>query len=222
MPKDDYIIPKVQATGAQLKSVFNLQNVQTIVVSKAPYPVPAYKNIYPAGNDPNPYDGQIVYDDNYDKELYKSKLGTPVLTNLVIEAGEYTDDFGNRKTFPKLTFDTVLMTIAQSKNIVKTTLQGRPGTVKEYISLGDFEVTINGIICGDNGVYPRDDVANLKDMFNSPLSLTVTSWWLQIWDVDQIVVDSFEVPQIAGGYSYQPFSINALSDYPVELEVLNA
>lgn len=218
--KGDYIIPKPQATAQQLTSVFNLQNVQTIVVSKAPYPVFAYKR--PKTDNNNPYDGQIVYDDNYDKELYQSKLGTPVLTNLVIEAGEYTDDRGNRKTFPKLTFDTILLTVAQSKNIQKTVMQGRPGTVKEYISLGDFEVTINGIICGSNGVYPRDDVANLKDMLNSPLSLKVTSWWLQIWDVDEIVVETFEVPQIAGEYSQQQFSINALSDYPVELEVLNA
>lgn len=199
-----------------LKTQFNLQNVNTITVKQDPIiiipePIGALDEI-------NFYKKQITTED---QKLYDSKLGTPVLTNLVIEAAQYTDENGTTRNFPRLTFDTVLMTVANSKEIVKSKMQGRRGTVKQYIALGDYDVTINGIITGSNGVYPKQDVSDLKNMLEANIALNVSSWWLQIWDVDQIVVEDYEIPQISGGYSYQPFSIRASSDQPIELEVIN-
>ncbi|EHQ30002.1 DUF6046 domain-containing protein [Mucilaginibacter paludis] len=152
----------------------------------------------------------------FDKPLTtRSSLGTPVFVDLTFKEGDYTNEIGSQITFNLLKFDTILISINQSKNIVKTQIQGRSGTIKEYIGMGDYAITINGIIPGTNGRYPLQDVEHLKTILVSPNALTVTSSYLQMFDINSIVVDSFDIKQQEGGYSYQPFTINASSDKPI-------
>ena len=105
------------------------------------------------------------------------------------------------------------------RKIIKTEIQGRDGTVKEYIGKGDAEITVNGIITGKNGVYPRSQVNELKKWLDAPVSKGVLSWWLQNLGINNMVVNSFSIPQVQGGYSYQMFSFSASSDAPVELRI---
>ena len=114
---------------------------------------------------------------------------------------------------------TVLITLDQPINIVKTVIQGRDGTVKEYIGKDDMQVTINGIITGKNGVYPLQKVNDLKAWLDAPISKGLTTWWLDNLGISNVVVSSFQFPQTEGGYSYQVFSISAISDTPVELKI---
>jgi hypothetical protein len=125
------------------------------------------------------------------------------------------------KSFKDLVFDSILITVNQSKNITKTDIQGRDGTVKEYIGMGDYVITINGIITGNNGHYPIDEVKDLKKMLDANIAISVVSWYLQNLDVSLIVITDFEIPQEMGGYSYQKFSISALSDTPQEIQIFN-
>ena len=83
-----------------------------------------------------------------------STLGNPVYSNLVFDAKKYT--WGdNELDFEGITINTVLFTINQQKNIVKTQVQGRNTTVKEYIADGDFSITAVGqIISPEPKVYP--------------------------------------------------------------------
>jgi hypothetical protein len=155
-----------------------------------------------------------------DVEYYKSSLGTPVYTDLVFEAGQYIDENNNQQSFDQIKMVTVIVTISQTKNIVKTSIQGRPGTIKEYIGMGDYLISINGVITGPNGHYPREEVQALKNMLVAPMAIKVTSWYLQLWDIDNIVVDDFGINQEEGGYSYQPFSISASSDTDVQLRLI--
>ena len=152
-----------------------------------------------------------------DKPLYVGNLGTPVYTNIEFQAGKYKDENGREVTFDALRIDTVLLTVSQSKNIVKTEIQGRNGTVKEYIGMSDYNISIQGIITGTNGVYPIDEVSNLKKILKASVPVAVNSWYLQNLDIDTVVVNDFTINQVAGGYSYQPFTITCLSDAPIEL-----
>lgn len=210
--------------GLFLKNKFypNLSNIETLLGNKTPYPVFAFSSgkLIPREKT-GPDDYTVDQGTPGDKELYRSSLGTPVLSNLIIESVTYTGDDGRERTTPRLQFDTILLTVSQSKNIVKTAIQGVPGTVKEYISLGDFEVTIQGIITAENGIYPRAEVSDLQAVLLAPVALPVSSWYLQLWDIDSLVVEKYTVPQEAGGYSSQAFSIDCTSDAPVELEALN-
>lgn len=165
----------------------------------------------------NPFESKINKDIEHDKELYKSSLGTPIYTNLEFQSGKYKDNNGREVTFDSMRLDAILLTVTQPKNIVKTEIQGRNGTVKEYIGLGDYNVSIRGIITGKNGVYPIDEVSKLKKILTATVPIAVNSWYLQNLDIDLLVVSDFTINQVEGGYSYQPFTINCLSDAPIEL-----
>lgn len=207
----------------QLKREFNLQNV-TIKTFLPPLNTMAGNSGVTQPN--NKYENQINQQTNIDDGTsnginYKSSLNTPVLTNIQFTGGSYTDSLGNEKTFKTLIFESILVTVSQSKNIVTTSIQGRDGTVKEYIGMNDYSVTINGIITGQNGHYPKDEVRDLKDMLNAGIAIEVVSWYLQNLDVSTIVVQDYDFSQESGGYSYQKFSINAISDTPQEIKIFN-
>ena len=148
---------------------------------------------------------------------YKSRFGTAIFSNLQIQDVTY-----NGNTYHMDSIDTVLYDINQTKEIIKTKIQGRSGTVKEYIADGDFVINIKGVITGDNGVYPMDDVNYLADMLSLPIALKINSDLLATFGIFQVVVESYHIPQVEGGQSQQSFEINCISDQPVELQIQQA
>lgn len=198
-PNKSLIIPAAVAGVSTLLRAFNLQNVRVQVEKD------------------NKYEGKIPKGLPADPEFYKSRLGTPVVADITFMPGFYTDDNGRSVNFQGITLDTMLITVAQQKRIVITEIQGRDGSVKEYIGMGDYQVTINGMIIGDNGRYPSQEVAALKEICKAPVSLQVVSRYLQNLDIFNLVVQDFTFDQAPGGYSQQLFSILCLSDAPVEL-----
>ena len=193
------------------------------------------------------YEGNSAFNlrEPKDEPIGLSVLGTPVYTDLTLMGVSYTDNLTNKvinlnndrytgstpsKNLPSgvgaeigaqyyMRLDTVLITVTKPLRVIKTEIQGRDGTVKEYIGADDVKLTINGIITGNNGVYPRDEVARLKAWLDAPVSKPIVAWWLQNLGVDNIVVENYSFPQVQGGYSYQMFSIDAISDIPVELRI---
>lgn len=168
----------------------------------------------------NPYEGKVDQTDNRDPELYKSALGTPVVIDLTFKSVTYTDFARNRQvTTDEVRLQTVLCTISRPSIIVKTQIQGRNGTVKEYISKEDFAVTINGIISGDNGQYPETEALAVQRLCEAPVAIPVVSRFLNGMGIYNIVVEDYSMPQTAGGISRQEFTINSISDEPLELQI---
>ena len=166
----------------------------------------------------------------------RSYLGSKVMSNLSISKGEYTNGNGQRITFPDLDFDAVLFNVQNTKNIIYTPIQGKDGTVKEYIAGGDYDIQVKGIITGLNGKYPdktngaqsgtTGDTVNVVDnliaAMNCNTELTINSWYLtQLFGIYTIVITSFELYQEEGNYSQQRFSFTAKSDQEYQV-VLNA
>lgn len=155
----------------------------------------------------------------------RSFLNTPVFSNLVFEpdpisggVGSFTDIDGTEQTFNGLRIDTVLFQISMSKNIVKTAIQGFNGTVKEYTSDGDFQITVNGSIVSENpNLYPEQGVKDFLQLMSIPEPLTVTSEFLSFFGISNVVVDSYSMQQLSGFRNVQPFTIQMLSDTPIEL-----
>ena len=157
-----------------------------------------------------------------DSPISRSQLGTPVYDQIIFEGGTYdTDVEGVTASFPELRFDAVLISVTQNKNIVRTQIQGRDGTVKEYVGQDDFRIKIDGLITGDNGVHPKDEINDLKAMLDAPISIKISCDYLTNLGITDLVVDSYEIGQQAGGRSYQQFSITAYSDEPLELRLSN-
>ncbi|MDI9309221.1 MAG: DUF6046 domain-containing protein [Limnohabitans sp.] len=119
---------------------------------------------------------------------------------------------------PSLRIDAVTVNLSRSRNIKKQNVEGRDSSIKEYISNGDFSISIEGLIASDDGVeYPKEKLLLLKKFLNAPYSLRVTHAILNRFGVYEIVVDSYSIPSISSTRNIQKFSISATSDEIVEL-----
>lgn len=135
-----------------------------------------------------------------------SYLGTPVFDVL------YLDTEGDN-----LRIDTVLIELNRPKNIVKTSIQGIDGTVKEFISDGDYQISIKGMIVGESSDFPEDDIATLRDILDKKVSIRVTSKFMNLFKIDDIVIVDRTFKQVEGFENIQMFEIQALSDKAIEL-----
>lgn len=154
-----------------------------------------------------------------DKPIGSSILGTPVYADVTFLSTEYTDSQNNPVTTPQIRFEAILIDVVFPRNIVKTEIQGRSGTVKEYIGEGDAQITFRGVITGPNGHYPMDEVEALKRMIKAPVPIPVVSTYLNNLDIDTVVFEDRSLSQEEGGYSYQTFTLNAIQDIPQELNI---
>jgi len=170
-----------------------------------------------------------------DKAVAQSYLGTPVYANIVFGnlvninnvdgavKNEYIDLQGNVIPFEPLRIDTVLMDVRMQKNIIKTPIQGRNGTIKEYISDGDYIITISGSIStterGTKASYgiPEDDVESLINICNIPYPVPVDSSFLNLFGIDKVVIDDYSFPQEEGFRNRQKFQIQMSSHKEIDL-----
>ena len=147
-----------------------------------------------------------------DTPIATSKLGTPVYSNIIFNAsvvGGWSD----------FVINDCLITVNQAKKIITTEIQGRDGTVKEYIGLDDYQIQIVGRLNGTYNVNPRSETKDLKTILDSGQPLAITSWWLQNLGITDVVVKDYNFPQTEGEYSTQYFSISAISDKQVEARI---
>ena len=145
--------------------------------------------------------------------------GSPVVDSLEIPSGKYTvyDESGSYEVdFEGITIPTVIFDVSQRKNIVKTQVQGRNGTVKEYVSDGDYNISIRGVLASNlNGVRPEEDIETLANICQVPEQIEVISQFLEYFGISTIVIESFSFPSERGFDNIQPFVINAISDEPL-------
>jgi hypothetical protein len=161
-------------------------------------------------------------------------LGTPVFSNIELIPGTVTNKDGAQINYGNIrqeqnpnqdTFrmDTVLIDVSQEKQIIKTNIQGVSGTVKEYISKGDYQIKVRGALVEENGRrYPEEQVSQLREYLEVEASIGIASRFLNdIFGVNEIVVEGFSFPQVEGFQNTQFFEFSAISDDPIELTVLN-
>lgn len=160
--------------------------------------------------------------DNPDKQ---SLLNTPVYDSIIFGelngANVYKDINGNEFSFKPLQIDLAIIAVSQTKNIVTTAIQGKNGTIKEFISDGDYQVSINGVIWINDNVYPEDDVQTLINICKVPQSIKIFSNFINMFGISEIVITDYSIAQQEGLRNQQPFTINAISDAPINLEVLS-
>jgi hypothetical protein len=153
-----------------------------------------------------------------DKELYLSGFGTPVMSNFNVQSGTYTKN-GQNFSFDEIKIDLALFEVQLAKNIIKTPIQGRNGTVKEYISDDDYSVNIRGILVAPNNQFPLDEFVALLKVVKAPVAIKVNSWYLEKVGIYNLVITSADFSQQAGQFSRQMFNIHAISDTPIELNI---
>lgn len=143
------------------------------------------------------------------KSTEKTKLGEHLKNSNFL-----TELFGAAAGFR---LDGVAISISRSKNIVSTAIQGRDYTVKEFISNGDHEISVEGVLASNGNGYPTAQVVQLRKILDSNTSLKVVNALLQKIGIFEMVVTSYEFPSNDGLKNIQPFSFSALSEQPLEI-----
>lgn len=105
----------------------------------------------------------------------------------------------------------VTVDCTMSKRIVTTAINGRPGTVKEWVSDGDVVITVVAKVMGDE-TYPKGKVQRILDALKEPEVLEVTNELLNdVWNVQRVVVTSIKTTNRTDR-NWEEVTIGMLSD----------
>jgi len=165
----------------------------------------------------------IVPEDN-DTALFTSYLGTKYYTHVELSIPVNNNpnslDPDPNTTTPSIIFRSALVTINQVKNIVKTDIQGRNGSIKEYISMGDYTIRIEGMLVSQNIdapiSFPQEEVEAFKEIMEFTSDTNDNNLDIICPLVNKfatrVVVDEYELREIQGSINALEFSITLSSD----------
>ena len=146
-------------------------------------------------------------------------IGVPTLTSLAFEYNNI-----------RVELVECVITVNQEKNIVTTPLQGRDGTIKEYISDGDYSISVDAAVCSyvinQNGdvdfteshAYPLSRLEDLISFLKIKDSLLVHSDFLTLFGIHDAVVKTYGMVQETHS-NRQSFQIQMLSDTAYEIKI---
>jgi len=147
------------------------------------------------------YGTQIRKNDKYGVECF-----SPVA--LVIDGVEYF-------------FPYAAVSITNTKRIVTTPLVNRRGSVNELVSLGDYEISISGMIIDRENDIPEDGLEQIKTVYESqsPISIInpITDFYLE--QDDKIIITRMSIPDMVGYQNAQAFSLQCKTDSVLTLEL---
>ena len=159
---------------------------------------------------------QISKNGNPSFSELKELEGSSWLTSLAIRFGE-----------KEVIFEECIISLNQEKNIITTSLQGKNGTVKEYISNGDYNITINAALSNYKEMedsyeasleYPKEKIEALQEILNLPETLEVQSDFLTMFNIKSAVIKSFDLQQETHS-NRQSINIQMLSDESYEIKL---
>lgn len=114
-----------------------------------------------------------------------------------------------------------IVSISGKKTIVETSVVGRKGTVKELVSIDDYEIKLTAILTNNNGDYPEQEMHELVNLWeineSVKLSCALTDYFLK--EDDSVVITSIEPESHEAMEDMQVVSITMVSDSPFELEL---
>lgn len=119
----------------------------------------------------------------------------------------------------KLLLQNTIISMKMKKTIVETPLIGRQGTVKEQISIDDWDISIKGMIVSADNEYPDDAVKELKDFveINEALDISSVLTAIMLDKDEKIVIKDFDLSEMHGIQHAQGFTMSMISDIKFEL-----
>jgi hypothetical protein len=119
----------------------------------------------------------------------------------------------------RLLLQNTVSSFSSRKNIVETPLVNRQGTVKEEISVSDWEINVKGLIVSSDWDYPDEAVAELNEFYELgiPLGIENARSSLLIKEQEKVVIKSLTIPEIKGMKNIQAFEMELVSDIPFSL-----
>lgn len=150
-----------------------------------------------------------------------SAMGTPIFDYIKVQPGNYYNFEG--KLVPIRAFDfpyECVVEISQPSMIEETFILGRKGgSIKEQMGVDDWYITIRGFIINyESSDYPTEAVNAFKELISHPASLDIESPFLNMFDINELVIFDRNIPQIEGALHYQPFTLLCKSNEPFYVE----
>jgi len=155
-------------------------------------------------------------------DALSQQTGMPIYGRVILGEGlegdlnTYTDYQGNQQIYNTIYLDQAIVTADYNQQVIITNIQGRNGSIKEYISSGDLNITITGLFTsGRADESPIDFIDSMNSIMKASVSIPITNKFLNLLGVERIVImPSSSLPQTIGGYSQQQYTIVAISDIP--------
>ena len=117
--------------------------------------------------------------------------------------------------------DCALVNITGKKNIIETALVGRKGTIKELISIQDYQISITGAVIGD-GEWSEDGLDKINELYNinEAIELRCALTDVFLTEGDKVVITDLSIPQMQGVEYVQVVEIKCVSDRALELIIV--
>jgi hypothetical protein len=146
-------------------------------------------------------------------------LGQPVQSIITFGAVSF-----NGQDFEPITFLAPIITCNQVHQVSRTALIGRRSSVKEHISIDDYQISIAGVIYGvdENGNpsknLPIDDMTAVREYFQTPIAKPVDNKFLNALGIYEVVLEEFSPFIIPGNQGQLGIELRLISDEPIELQ----
>jgi len=173
-------------------------------------------------NNLSPVYANAPYDDDYTNGKLMGAFNIPVFDLITFKAPiNFTDPNGKNWVLQDLEILTCLIEVNQDRHIIKTAIQGRNGTIKEYISDDDYYIKINGLLASNyQDIFPQKEMASMMQYCTIPTNFQVTSPLLnRYFNVTNIVIQDYHFYQIEGDRSNIGFEITAISEPSYEIKL---
>lgn len=142
----------------------------------------------------------------------------------------YKKDLMGRYYFMPVTFiyrkkeyeiDCALVSITGKKTIVQTPLAGRNGSVKELISVDDYQIAITGAIVGEDRLWPEEKLNAVNELYtiNQSLELKCALAEVFLGENDRVVITDLSVPSAAQTEHVQLIELKCVTDRAFELTI---
>lgn len=106
------------------------------------------------------------------------------------------------------------------KNIIKTTVSERQGTVKEWFNNEDYRFVIKGFLIGKNRQFPENEIIALKEIFESTQSVDLKGGYPELFLIEngKVVIETLDFPEVQGkAHWIRPFNLTCESDFIQDL-----
>lgn len=177
--------------------------------------------------DPGQYTGVTTIPDT-EAETY-SWMGTPVIGTFIFDGNKQYSTYkpdGSRGTLNLASFPlpyATLVDFTRTMNCSKTKVLGMHGSVKEIYGLDDWKINIRGFCIADKSrsgyKTVTEQVNALLKFSNVTEAIGVTGKIFNDKEIYSIIIESLSFNPLQGNSSVVPFTIEAVSDNPYELNL---
>lgn len=110
-----------------------------------------------------------------------------------------------------------VISVSNKKTIVETAMVGRQGTVKELISMDDYEISLSGALIDDD--FPDVSIQTLNNLYcvNATMKLKSALTDLFMTSEDSVVIKSIEFSAMKGTENVQLYTMKLVTDKSFDL-----